>query len=171
MRVLVVVDMQHDFIDGSLGTHAAQFIVPKVKEKIQRYLRSGDKIVYTRDTHHDDYMQTQEGRNLPVPHCIQGTEGWQIHPDVALPDAPVFDKNTFGSLSLSRYLSDQPQPELIELIGLCTDICVISNALLLKAAMPEVPIQVDASCCAGTTDENHRTALHAMRMCQIIIHE
>jgi nicotinamidase/pyrazinamidase len=171
MKVLVVVDMQNDFIDGSLGSVEAQKIVPKVKEKIHEYIQHGDKVLFTQDTHAEDYLQTQEGRNLPVKHCIKGTQGWQIQADVVVPDAERFEKKAFGSIELAQAIAEMTQVESVELIGLCTDICVISNAMILKARLPEIPVTVDASCCAGTTVENHRNALNAMRMCQVIVKE
>lgn len=174
MKVLVVIDMQNDFIDGSLGTPEAVRIVPRVAEKI----RAWDGPVYaTQDTHFSDYLETQEGRILPVSHCIRDTDGWRIAPAVhnALAertDRPVhcFTKSTFGSRELAEKLAEEHWEtpiETIELVGLCTDICVISNALVLKAFLPEVPISVDASCCAGVSPESHRNALEAMEMCQI----
>ena len=169
MKVLVVVDMQNDFIDGALGTPEARKIVPAVVEKIKGWT---GEIYATMDTHQPDYLTTQEGRNLPVTHCIEGTPGWEIAPAIreALTNMTCLTKPTFGSRSLAETLVivNQNQPiEEIELIGLCTDICVISNAMVLKAFLPEVPITVDASCCAGVTPESHRNALNAMKMCQI----
>ena len=168
--ILIVVDMQNDFIDGDLGTDEAVAIVPKVADKIRNF--SG-RIIFTRDTHGEDYMDTQEGKNLPVPHCIKGTEGWQISPMLQelCKEEPI-DKVTFGSESLASILKEANEENpigSITLIGLCTDICVISNALLIKAFLPEVPMVVDASCCAGVTPESHRNALAAMKTCQINI--
>ena len=168
-KLLIVIDMQNDFIDGALGSKEAVSIVDAVKKKIRSY-PPGD-VIATMDTHTGHYMETQEGRYLPVPHCIQGSDGWQIRPDIAalLTDARIYEKPTFGSMKLAsdlKELSDQSEIQL-ELIGLCTDICVVSNALLLKAMMPEVPIYVDASCCAGVTQEKHLAALETMRSCQI----
>lgn len=170
MKVLLVVDMQNDFIDGSLGTPEAVGIVPKVVEKI----RAWEGLVYaTQDTHDENYLQTREGQALPVEHCMQNTSGWQIAPAVRAalgPDAVCLTKPTFGSRELAEKLLELEEPiDAIELIGLCTDICVISNALLLKAFLPEVPISVDAACCAGVTPESHQNALKAMKMCQITI--
>lgn len=169
MKFLIVVDMQKDFIDGSLGTREAEAIVPAVVKKIREW---DGIVVATRDTHQPDYMQTQEGKFLPVEHCIEGTDGWQINPDVqqALDErnAQVINKPTFGSVALSMMLMQCGVTE-IQLVGLCTDICVVSNALLLKANMPEVPISVDATCCAGVTPEKHDAALETMRSCQITI--
>ncbi|MCD7885589.1 MAG: cysteine hydrolase [Lachnospiraceae bacterium] len=168
MKVLIVVDMQNDFIDGALGTKEAVSIVGSVREKIDQYVEKGDAVIYTRDTHSEAYLQTQEGRNLPVVHCVKGTSGWDISKQVYVEGCMVVDKPSFGSLSLPEAVKNCAV-ESIELIGLCTDICVISNAMILKAAFPEVPIAVDASCCAGVTPESHENALKAMRMCQIQI--
>ena len=169
-KILVVVDMQNDFIDGALGTSEAQAIVPLVKEKIEKF---DGKVIFTRDTHFDDYMQTQEGKNLPVPHCIKDTEGWEIRAELeALRTRPAIDKPTFGSVALGELLADENREEPIEsitFIGLCTDICVISNAMIAKAFLPEVPLIVDAACCAGVTPESHRNALDAMKVCQIAV--
>lgn len=168
-KYLVVVDMQNDFIDGSLGTPEAQAILPKVIEKIKNFKGA---VVYTRDTHDEDYLETLEGKNLPVEHCIRETAGWKLIPKLRplTADTKIIQKPTFGSTQLS-YLVAIGDYEEIELIGLCTDVCVISNALLLKATVPETPITVDASCCAGVTPQSHKTALDAMKMCQIIIKE
>lgn len=167
-KILIVVDMQNDFIDGALGTKEAVQIVPAVKAKIENF---DGTVLFTRDTHPENYMETQEGRNLPVPHCIQGTEGWQIRAELdALRTTEVFDKPTFGSRDLGEALVRMNQVDPIEsitLIGLCTDICVISNALLAKAFLPEVLIRVDSACCAGVSPASHENALNAMRMCQI----
>lgn len=168
-NVLVVVDMQKDFIDGALGTKEAVAIVSNVEEKIRTF---DGEIVFTRDTHFDNYSETQEGKNLPVPHCIKETEGWQIDgklEQLRTPDMKVFDKLTFGSVELAEYLKENKELESVTLIGLCTDICVISNALLIKAFLPEVKITVDEKCCAGVTPESHKNALEAMKMCQIAI--
>lgn len=168
-KVLVVVDMQKDFIDGSLGTQEAQAIVNPVIEKMKSF-RKAD-IYLTRDTHGEDYLETAEGKKLPVAHCIKGTEGWGLHPEVEALAEPshIIDKPTFGSLELMEILKKENQREEleIELAGLCTDICVVSNALLLKAAMPECAIRVDPSCCAGVTPESHQAALKTMEMCQV----
>lgn len=170
MKILVVVDMQNDFIDGALGTAEAQAIVENVKNKI---LKFEGMVLYTRDTHSENYNNTQEGRNLPVPHCIKGTTGWQIHPEIAeLVRVQPIDKPTFGSMKLAQMISEMNDNEPIEeitLIGLCTDICVISNAMILKAQLPEVPIVVDASCCAGVSVQSHEQALASMKACQIRI--
>ena len=168
--ILIVVDMQNDFIDGALGTPEAVAIVPKAVEKIRSF---PGKVLFTRDTHPENYPETQEGRNLPVVHCVKETEGWQILEELRkLCSTVPIDKPTFGSVRLGEVLLglDALDPiGSVTLIGLCTDICVISNALLVKAFLPEVPITVDAACCAGVTPESHRNALAAMKMCQIRI--
>ena len=168
-KLLVVVDMQKDFIDGALGTPEAQAIVPAVVEKIAAF--AGD-VVYTRDTHSENYLETAEGKKLPVVHCVKGTPGWELHPEVeragAGKTAAVIDKPTFGSTELAD-LAQQGGYEAIELIGLCTDMCVISNALGLKARLWETPIGVWKDCCAGVTPQSHENALAAMAMCQIDI--
>lgn len=168
-KVLVVVDMQNDFIDGALGTAEAVAIVPKVSEKIKNFEGT---VIYTRDTHEGNYLETQEGRNLPVEHCIRGTGGWQVREELQQDGAEVVDKPTFGSRTLAEKLVKMNKAEEIEsitLIGLCTDICVISNAFVIKAFLPEVPIIVDAKCCAGVRPESHLKALEAMKVCQIKI--
>ena len=177
MKVLVVIDMQNDFITGSLGTPEAEAVVPRVTEKIRTW--SEGPIYATQDTNFPNYLETQEGRILPVEHCIQGTEGWKIESSVraALTEGAgrnesvlYLTKATFGSRDLAEVLVQRRKEEPIEeivLIGLCTDICVISNALVLKAFLPEVTITVDAACCAGVNPDSHRNALDAMRMCQI----
>ena len=167
MKYLIVVDMQVDFITGSLGSDLATAIVPHVVEKVKHF---DGKIIFTRDTHFADYMDTQEGKNLPVPHCIKDSDGWQICAELAPYAKIVVDKVTFGSIDLPERLKSFGEPvERIELCGLCTDICVISNAMVLKAAFPEVPIAVDAACSAGVTVESHNTALKAMQAVQIEI--
>lgn len=173
MKYLIVVDMQNDFITGSLGSKEASAILPKVTEKIQNFKGS---IIFTKDTHSDSYLDTQEGRNLPVKHCIAGESGWMLSDAlekiVQKEGFPVYNKPTFGSVALASDLARENERtpiEEIELCGLCTDICVISNALLLKAFLPEVPVSVDASCCAGVTPKSHENALEAMKMCQVII--
>ena len=167
MKILVVVDMQNDFIDGALGTPEAVKIVPYVKELIQNF---DGKVLFTRDTHFSDYMDTQEGKNLPVPHCIQGTTGWKIHPELdALRVTDAIDKLTFGSSELPAILSKEEPIESITFVGLCTDICVISNVMVTKAFFPEIPLIVDAKACAGVTPESHKNALAAMKMCQVTV--
>lgn len=170
MKYLIVVDMQNDFIDGALGTAEAQGILPAVEEKISRFQ---GKVLFTRDTHERNYLETQEGSNLPVPHCIRGTKGWEIHTRLQkYCEEQPFDKVTFGSIDLAQWLCRENKAvpiDSITIIGLCTDICVISNGMLLKAFLPEVPISVDAACCAGVTKESHVQALEAMKICQITI--
>ena len=169
-KVLVVVDMQKDFVDGALGSKEAIAIVDKVVKKIENF--DGD-IIVTYDTHHENYMETQEGANLPVPHCIKGTEGWKLDASVqAAVDKRIYkaiEKPTFGSTELPEYIKATYNPADIEiqLIGLCTDICVVSNALLMKANFLETKVSVDAECCAGVTPESHNAALATMKMCQV----
>ena len=188
MKILVVVDMQNDFIDGALGTKEAVSIVPQVVEKIRQF---DGRVLYTRDTHEENYLETQEGRNLPVPHCIRGTKGWELASQIeairtekageeaSRAEEPI-NKPTFGSTTLGALLKAQDEEmkkqgklgiESITLIGLCTDICVISNAMIVKAFLPEVPVKVDAACCAGVTPESHKNALEAMKVCQIEVIE
>ncbi len=175
MKALIVVDMQNDFIDGALGTKEAVAIVPAVKEKIRSYRDVGDTVIFTRDTHGEDYLKTQEGRKLPVPHCIRGTDGWEISSQLDTEGSIIIDKPTFGSCRLADRLAemtgagDDAGLESVELVGLCTDICVISNAMLIKARLPEIRVAVDSSCCAGVTPQSHDTALKTMEMCQIDI--
>lgn len=166
MNVLVVVDMQNDFIDGALGTPEAVAIVPRVINKIKEYEKNGDMIIYTKDTHFDNYLDTQEGKNLPVKHCVKGTVGHDIPADIQRGHDLVIEKLTFGSVELVERLKTIEFDE-IELIGLCTDICVVSNALLVKASFPEKKVTVDSSCSAGVTPETHSAALTTMKMCQI----
>lgn len=167
-KLLIVVDMQRDFVDGSLGTQEAQAIVPLVKERILKAGEEGWEVLFTRDTHPADYLQTQEGRNLPVEHCIQGTEGWEIVDELSGFVGRVIDKPAFGSLELMEYVAEGGYGE-VELVGLCTDICVVSNALLIKAAAPELQVKVRRSCCAGVTPASHEAALQTMGMCQVEI--
>ena len=169
---LVVVDMQNDFVDGALGSAEAVAIVPNVVEKIKNF---DGEIFVTLDTHFDNYMETAEGKKLPVPHCIKGTNGWELNPEVAKAlegkKHTVVEKLTFGSVDLPKLMKEAVGEDVFsaELIGLCTDICVVSNALLLKAHYPEYNIAVDASCCAGVTPKSHNEALATMGMCQIDI--
>ena len=170
-KILVVIDMQNDFIDGSLGTDEAQTIVDNVVNKIKEY--DTKDIFATRDTHGEDYLETQEGKNLPVVHCVKGTHGWEIRKEVAeaLGDAEVIDKPCFGSVELAekiRKIAENEEVE-IELVGLCTDICVVSNGILLKSNIPESKVSVDSSCCAGVTPDLHNMALETMKSCQIIV--
>ena len=172
-HVLIVVDMQTDFVDGALGTPEAVAILDNVTAKIKAYAADPDGVIFvTYDTHTESYMETSEGKHLPVPHCIKGTAGWALHPTVAAALAGVaytaVEKPTFGSVALPALVKEASAGDFsVELIGLCTDICVVSNTLLLKAHYPEVSISVDASCCAGVTPDTHRAALTTMGMCQI----
>lgn len=170
MKILVAVDMQNDFIDGALGTKEAQEMLPRAVEKVKGF---DGKVLFTRDTHGEDYLETQEGKKLPVKHCIRDTEGWQIHESLRpYCTEPPVDKVTFGSVELGRRMAQWDREEKIdsiELIGLCTDICVIANAMILKAFLPETEISVDSACCAGVTPESHARALKAMEACQITI--
>ncbi len=162
MKTLIVIDMQNDFITDALGTPEAVSILPAVKEKIESCVSSGDRIIYTRDTHTEDYLNTSEGKKLPVVHCVKGTHGWEIASDIYVPGCEIIDKPSFGWTGWSSFDFDE-----IELIGLCTDICVVSNALILKALFPNCKISVDSRCCAGVTPETHNAALETMKMCQI----
>jgi len=169
-KILIVVDMQKDFVDGALGTKEAAAIVPAVEEKIRGF--DGD-IIVTYDTHAENYMETREGRKLPVPHCIKGTDGWELDAGIRAAlegrDYKTIEKPTFGATELPEYIKanyNTSETE-IELCGLCTDICVVSNALLLKASFTEMDITVDSACCAGVTPESHSAALTTMKMCQI----
>lgn len=170
-KILLVIDVQNDFVDGALGTKEAQAMLPTLLDKVRSF--DGD-IIYTKDTHPENYLETQEGKNLPVPHCIKGTKGWELVPALAelqqKSGSKVYEKPTFGSVMLAHELHQRyvtGEIASIELVGLCTDICVISNALLLKAAMPELPITIDPDCCAGVTPEKHAAALEVMKSCQI----
>ncbi len=172
-KLLIVVDMQNDFVDGALGTPEAQAIVGAVADKIRNHQ---GPVVFTRDTHRENYLETREGKNLPVVHCVKDTHGWRLIPEIHMlvDGREIFDKPTFGSVELSHYVASLFQSQKIdsvELIGLCTDICVLSNAILLKAVEPEMKVSVDARCCAGVTPQSHRNALEAMRMCQVEIVE
>lgn len=170
-KVLVVIDMQKDFVTGCLGSEEARAVLPEVEKKVNTF---DGEVIFTRDTHQTDYMQTQEGRKLPVIHCVEGSEGWQLMDELEqyrrAHQAKVFDKVTFGSRQLGEALermNEQEPIESITFIGVCTDICVISNAMLVKAFLPEVPLFVDSKCCAGVTPRSHENALNAMRACQI----
>lgn len=176
-KVLVVIDMQNDFVDGALGSTQAQMIVDNVRKKIESF---DGPIIFTRDTHGIDYLERQEGKMLPVPHCVKNTEGWHIVPGLieAAEGRPIMspvsfiDKPNFGSFELLSCLEGMNSVNPIEsitLVGLCTDICVVSNAIILKAGLPEIPVYVDSSCCAGVTEESHQAALTTMKMCQCII--
>lgn len=180
MEYLVVVDMQNDFVSGALGTAEAREIVPYVVGRVVDGINRGEELLFTRDTHAPDYLDTQEGRRLPVPHCIRDTGGWEIVEQLQeyTVGRQVLDKPTFGSRYLGELLKARdedlrraggPGVEKVTLVGLCTDICVISNALLIKAFLPETEVAVDAKCCAGVTPGSHQNALAAMRMCQITV--
>ena len=167
-KALIVIDMQNDFITGPLGTPEAQAIVPKVKAKIEEYRERLDSIFYTKDTHYSNYLETSEGKKLPVEHCIVDTPGFYIADglyDGCYPMGEIINKETFGYFNWDIYALEFY--DSIEIIGVCTDICVVSNALIIKANFPESDITVDASCCAGTTPENHKAALQVMECCQI----
>ncbi|MBQ2695729.1 MAG: cysteine hydrolase [Clostridia bacterium] len=161
-KTLIVVDMQNDFIDMALGTKEAVSIVPNVKAKIEEYRKNGDRIIFTRDTHGENYLNTPEGIKLPVVHCVKGTKGWEIADGLYVEGCKIIDKPNFGWPNWKEEAF-----EAVELVGLCTDICVVSNALIIKAAFPEAKVSVDASCCAGVTPESHKAALLTMQMCQI----
>ncbi len=168
-KLLIVVDMQNDFVGGALKNDAAEKVIPNIEKKIESYLLNGENIVFTRDTHKNDYMETEEGKNLPVPHCLENTDGWQIV-DKLKPDEDnslinVFNKDTFGCSDLFEYFRKTGSEHFseIELVGVCTDICVISNAVISKTACPNAHLIVDAACCAGVTPESHDTALNAMK--------
>lgn len=172
-RYLIVIDMQNDFVDGALGTPEARAVAPAVVEAARSF---DGEVVFTLDTHGDDYLSTQEGANLPVAHCIRGTDGWRLIDGLDAirrdRESPVFEKPAFGSPALAHWLAQENAAdpiESIELVGVCTDICVVSNALIIKATLPEVPVSVDASLCAGVTPEAHRAALETMASCQVAI--
>ena len=185
MKALIIVDMQNDFINGALGTPEAQAIVPNVIDKLKQHENTNTLILFTKDTHYDNYLETSEGKKLPVPHCIKGTEGWCIQKDIAaefkvghyisyssesIINSRVL-KETFGSYDLINLLCKIPEIDEIELCGVCTDICVISNAIMIKNCFLNMKVTVDASCCAGVTPEKHAAALEVMRSCQIEVIE
>ncbi len=163
-KTLIVIDMQNDFIDGALGTKEAVAIVENVAKKIERYKKDGGEIIFTRDTHGEDYLNTPEGKKLPVTHCVKGTDGWRISAKLDFDGCEIIDKPSFGYTDWGGR-----DFESIELVGLCTDICVVSNGLILKALYPNAEIKVDAACCAGVTPDTHNAALTTMKMCQIDI--
>ena len=163
-KTLIVVDMQKDFVDGSLGTKEAVGILENVKNKIEEYKKNGDEIIFTRDTHQENYLSTNEGKHLPVIHCIEGTPGWEIYEGLYVDGCEIINKPSFGYTGWNRYSFDE-----VELIGLCTDICVISNALIVKALFPEIRVSVDESCCAGVTPQKHAAAIETMKSCQVEI--
>ena len=162
MKTLIVIDLQNDFVSGSLGSGEARAIIPRVKEKIKEYEERGDEVVFTKDTHYQDYLNTLEGKMLPVEHCIFGTDGWKIVNGLEIPNCRYVEKNSFGYPNWHLCNCDE-----IELIGVCTDICVVSNALIIRALYPDMKITVDASCCAGSTPKRHKAALEVMKSCQI----
>ena len=173
--LLVVVDMQADFVTGALGSPEARAIVPAVAQRIRRAREEGTRVLFTLDTHTPDYRSTREGRHLPVVHCVKGTPGWALEPEIAsarTPDMPLIEKPTFGSTALGELVRSRfaaGEIDRVELVGLCTDICVISNAMIARAFLPDAEIIVDAACCAGVTPESHRNALEAMKVCQVRI--
>lgn len=162
-RTLIVIDMQNDFIDGALGTKQAVSIVPAVCKKIKEYKARGDEIIFTRDTHGENYLETNEGKSLPVVHCVKGTHGWNIADGLCFEGAKIIDKPSFGYTGWGNFDFEE-----VELVGLCTDICVVSNALIIKATFPEIKVSVDPSCCAGVTPKTHEAALETMRCCQVV---
>lgn len=167
-KLLVVIDMQNDFVDGALGSKEARAIVSMVKEKVEAYRRCGERILFTRDTHKEDYLDTQEGRRLPIVHCVAGTKGHAIIEELNTQGYEIMDKPTFGSFQLGERIEEFVQEiDEIELCGLCSDICVVSNALILKTRFPEMLITVSAKCCAGVTPQSHLAALTTMKMCQV----
>ncbi len=166
MKYLLVVDVQKDFVDKALGTKEALAIIPRVKDKIAEAKTNGNPVIFTRDTHHVNYLQTNEGKYLPVEHCIEGSDGWELYDGLDSEGCLIVNKSTFGYLDWAKHIEDCEGLE-IELVGLCTDICVISNALILKALFPNATISVDASACAGVTPSSHDAALTTMRMCQV----
>jgi nicotinamidase-related amidase len=168
-KYLLVIDVQNDFVNGALGTAEAMEIIPRVKEKIAEYKNFGGCVIFTRDTHGEDYLSTNEGKNLPVRHCIKGSYGWEIYPDVYVEGAEIIDKPSFGFTEWEKYIKADEEGLSIELIGLCTDICVISNALILKAKFPEADVSIDSTACAGVTPKTHEAALETMKMCQVRI--
>lgn len=168
---LVVIDMQNDFITGVLGNNECRSIVPQVVQRVREAVDEKSDIIFSQDTHQENYSFTQEGRKLPIPHCIQDTDGWKIIPELeemAVQSGIIFTKDTFGSTSIAEYIKEQKYDE-VELIGVCTDICVISNAMIIKAFAPEVEISINESCCAGVTPQSHQIAIEAMKACQINI--
>lgn len=166
-RALIVVDVQNDFVDGALGSKEAQAIIPAVKAKIEKYDKSGREILFTRDSHDGDYLYTSEGRKLPIKHCIMGTRGHRIVDGLETHNSRHIDKSTFGYTGWAEVLDMLGDPDSIEMIGLDTDICIVTNALIIKTLNPDIEITVDASCCAGSTPEKHRAALEVLKSCQI----
>ena len=166
-KILIVIDVQNDFVTGSLGTPEAQAVVPNIVKKVEEYRSRDDVIIFTTDTHYDDYLETPEGKKLPVSHCIVGTSGYEIIPELNVELSTmekIYPKNTFGyRWNISHWICCYD----VEIIGVCTDICVVTNALVLKTHYPDIEITVDASCCAGTSPEKHKAALEVMKSCQI----
>lgn len=174
MKCLVVVDMQNDFVTGALGSQDARAIVENVVKRVRCAVDDGEEIIFTKDTHTENYLETQEGGKLPIPHCIAGTDGWEIIPELRpyTDGRLVVEKPTFGSRQLGELLTQLHEKERLEqitFIGLCTDICVISNAMVTKAFLPEVPLVVEEACCAGVTSESHENALRALEVCQVTV--
>ena len=167
-RLLVIVDMQNDFLTGTLANADAERVLANVKQKLEWARSENIEIVFTRDTHSEDYLSTQEGKNLPVPHCLKGTWGWEIADGLCKGNEPVFDKPVFGSTELAAFVKEGGYTE-VEVVGVCTDICVVSNVLLIKAYCPETVVTVDGNCCAGVTRESHEFALKTMSACQVRI--
>ena len=169
-KLLVVVDMQQDFVHGALGTDRAREILPRVREKIHKAVGEGASLAYTMDTHQPDYLQTREGKNLPVVHCVEGTEGWALCAELSGPleGAKAFHKPSFGSVGLGEYVKSE-KFDVVEMIGVCTGICVLSNAVLVKAYAPETDVLVDSGLCACVSPESHQTALDAMRLLQVTV--
>lgn len=168
-KVLVVIDMQNDFITGVLGNSECRAVVPHVVKRVQEAVNDHTDLLFSQDTHQENYLSTQEGRKLPIPHCIENTDGWNIIPELeetAEQKGIVFKKETFGSRDIAEYVKAHGYEE-VELIGVCTDICVISNAMTIKSFVPEAEISVNEACCAGVTPQSHRTAVEAMKACQI----
>lgn len=163
-KLLVVVDMQNDFLTGSLGSADSRAVIPAVRALAE----GAENVVYTQDTHFENYMETREGKNLPVPHCIRGTEGWRISPEVYIEGAPIIEKRTFGSYELVEYVKRGGYDE-ITFCGILTDICVVSNVMLVKAALPEAEVRVVSHACAGVTPESHEAALVTMKSCQVTV--
>lgn len=174
MKVLIVIDMQNDFTTGVLGNSQTAAVTANVVKKINEFRKSekDGRIIATLDTHTEDYMNTQEGKNLPVPHCIRGSEGWKLVPDVEKAlgkDCTIVEKPTFGAINLPEIIGDGKDIEEFLFIGVCTDICVISNAMIIKAAYSEIPVRVISDCCAGVSPESHENALNAMKVVQMIV--
>lgn len=174
-KILLVIDMQNDFVTGALANQEAEKIISNIEARIKAYKAEGHPVFFTRDTHGEDYMNTQEGQFLPVPHCIENTQGWEIVEQLKdhAETENIFDKPSFGAIKLPEWIETKlgQVPAEIELCGVCTDICVISNALILKASFPETQVSVCGSLCAGVTPESHANALEAMKPCQVVVSE